>query len=90
VDRDKAAPLIGGDLPEFERTLPAVRPDCTWANPGIVDQDVDATKPGPRRPGNLISGCVRCQIGLDREQFVGLALLTAAAASAYNGSRSRS
>jgi hypothetical protein len=30
------------DLLEFERAMPAVRPDSTWADPGVVDEDVGA------------------------------------------------
>jgi hypothetical protein len=44
MDRDKAAPLIR-DLPEFERTLPAVRPDRTGADAGVVDENIDAAEP---------------------------------------------
>ena len=45
VHRNEAAPLIGRDLPEFEGTLPAVRPDCSRADAGIVHQNVDASEP---------------------------------------------
>jgi len=63
VDRDKAAPLIRGDLPEFEWALPAVRPDCPWADPGIVDQDVDAAEPIAGGFGDLPGRGVVGQIG---------------------------
>jgi hypothetical protein len=46
MDRDKAAPLIGRDLPELEGTLPAVRSDGARADPGVVDEDIDAAEPG--------------------------------------------
>ncbi len=78
MDRDKAAPLIGRDLPEFERALPAVRPDRTGADPGIVDQDIDPAKPGACRSGDLVGGRIRCQIGLDGEELVCLSLLARA------------
>ncbi len=82
MDRYKAAPLIRGDLPEFERTLPAVGPDRAGPDPGIVDEDVDPAKPGAGRLCDLIRGRIRCQVDLKREQLVGLAPLTRYPASA--------
>jgi hypothetical protein len=65
VDGDKAAPLIRRDLPEFERALPAVRPDCTWADPGVVDEDVDAAKLAARGFGDCVRRRLVGQIGSD-------------------------
>src|SRR5215472_898686 len=44
MNRNEAPPLIGRDLPELERALPAVWPDCTGAYSRVVDEDVDAAK----------------------------------------------
>jgi len=74
VHRDKAAPLIGRDLPEFERALPTIRADRARTDPGIVDKDVDAPKPGAGSSGDLIGCGVAAQIPLDGEQFGGLSL----------------
>ena len=76
MDRDKAAPLIGRDLPEFERAPPAVRTDCAWADAGIVDEDVDAPEPTAGGFGDLPGCGIVGQIGLDGEQLVRLAPLT--------------
>jgi hypothetical protein len=54
VDRDEAAPLIGRDLPELEWALPTVRTDRARADPGVVDEDVDAAEPGARGFSDLI------------------------------------
>jgi hypothetical protein len=78
VHRDEAAPLIGRDLPEFEGTLPAVRPDCSRADAGIVDQDVDAAEPVACGSGDLLGRGIAGQIRLDGEKIVPLSLLTRA------------
>jgi hypothetical protein len=65
VDRDKAAPLIRGDLPEFEGALPTIWTDCTWADAGIVDEDIDAAKLGARSFGDRVRRGVLGQIGSD-------------------------
>jgi hypothetical protein len=67
MNRDKAAPLIWRDLPEFERALPAVWPDRTGADAGVVDEDVDAAEPIARGFGDLLGRGVAGQIGLDGE-----------------------
>jgi len=76
VDRDKAAPLVRRDLPKFERALPAIRSNCTGANPGVVDEDVDAAEPVAGGLTDLPGRGVAGQIGLNGEQVAGLALLT--------------
>jgi hypothetical protein len=78
MDGDETAPLIRCDLPKLEWALPAIRTDCTGADPGIVDQDIDAAEPGTGRSGNLVGGRVRGQIGLDGDQLGGPSLLTGA------------
>jgi hypothetical protein len=88
VNRDEAAPLIGRNLPELEGALPTIRSDCARADPGVVDEDVDAAEPGSRGFGDLIDRGVVGRIRLDGEQF-GLCS-GALAASASKGSRSRS
>jgi hypothetical protein len=62
VDRDEAAPLIGCDLPEFKRALPTIGTDCSWPYAGIVDQDVDATKPIAGGLGDLLGRGIGGQI----------------------------
>ncbi len=78
MDRDKAAPLIGSDLPEFERALPAVGPDCPWADPGVVDEDVDGAEPIAGGFSDLLDRGIAGKIGLDGEQFGPLSLLMCA------------
>jgi hypothetical protein len=90
VDRDEAAPLIGRNLQEFDRAVPTIRSDCAWADPGVVDEDIDAAEPGSRGADDLIGRGVTGQVGLDGEEIVPLSLLTGAAANASKGSRSRS
>jgi hypothetical protein len=90
MNRDKAAPLIRSDLPEFERALPAVWPDRTGADAGIVDENIDAAEPIARGFGDLLGRGVAGQIGLDGEQIVRLICSRGLAASASKGSRSRS
>jgi hypothetical protein len=63
VDRDEEAPLIRCDLPEFERTLLGVGPDCAWADAGIVDEDIDAAKLAARGLSDCIRRGVVGQIG---------------------------
>ena len=64
MDRDEAAPLIGRDLPELEGALPAIQSDGARADPGVVNEDVDAAEPGARGFGDLIDGGVVGQIRL--------------------------
>ena len=80
VDGDKAVPLIRRDLPEFERALPAVRPDCTWADAGVVDEDVDVAEPIAGSFGDLLDCGVINQIGLNWQLSVAFAWLRASAA----------
>jgi len=54
VDRNKPTPLIGRDFPELEGALPAIRPDSARADPGVVDEDVDAAEPSARGLDDLI------------------------------------
>ena len=75
VDRDKSAPLIGRDLPDFLSRGKAIRSNCTGANPGVVDEDVDAAEPIAGRFGDLLGGGVAGQIGWYGEQVVRVALL---------------
>ena len=90
MNRDEAAPLIGRDLPELEGALPAIRSDGARADPGVVDEDVDAAEPGSRGLGDLIDRGVAGQIRLDGEEIVPFPCSPALAASASKGSRSRS
>jgi len=76
VHCDEAAPLIGRDLPEFERPLPAIRSNCSRADAGVVDQDVDAAKSGVRGLGDFTDRGVVGQIRLDGEEVGRLVLLT--------------
>ena len=55
VNRDEAAPLIGRNLPELEGAPPTVWTDCSRANTGVVDEDVDAAEQGARGFGGLIA-----------------------------------
>ena len=48
------------------------------ADAGIVDENIDPAKPGPRRLGDLLGRGVAGQVGLDWEQIGRLALLTRA------------
>ncbi len=78
VNRDKAAPLIRRDLPEFEGALPTIWTDCSRADAGIVDEDVDAAQPIAGGFGDLLGRGVASQIRLDGEEFGPLSLLTRA------------
>jgi hypothetical protein len=69
MDRNEAAPLIGRDLPELEGVLPTIWTDCSRADAGIVDQDVDAAEPIAGGFGDLLGRGVLGKIGLDGEQF---------------------
>jgi hypothetical protein len=75
---DKAAPLIGSDLPELERPLPAIRPDCTGADTGVVEKNIDAAEPITSRLSDLLGRGIVGQIRLDCEEVGSLALLTRA------------
>jgi hypothetical protein len=59
-----------------ERPLPAIRSDCTGADTGVVDENIDATEPIAGGLGDLLRRGVVGQIGLEREQFGPLSLLT--------------
>jgi hypothetical protein len=78
VHRDIPAPLIGRDLPELEGALPAIRPDGARADPGVVDEDVDAAEPGSHGLGDLVGCRVVGQVRLNGEQLRRFALLTRA------------
>jgi hypothetical protein len=90
VHRDEAAPLIGRDLPEFEGTLPAVRPDCSRADAGIVDQDVDAAEPIAGGSGDLLGRGIAGEIGLNGEKVIPFPCSRAFAGRVSSGPQSRS
>jgi hypothetical protein len=64
--------------------------DCTWADAGIVDQDVDAAKPIAGGLRDRLGRGVAGQIRLDGEQLARFPMLTRTCRKGLKGSRSRS
>ena len=74
--------LIWCDLPELERPMPAVRPDCPRAD-AVVNENVDAAEPIAGGFGDLLGRGVVSQIRLDREEVGSLASLTCAGGECF-------